>query len=82
MKVKELDLRHVPASCTSHPIIRLSSLLPSIASEGFDEIRIIFREEDIPENVMKFFLSKYNYFVEEVKRISEGVILMIARKRG
>jgi hypothetical protein len=82
MKVKELDLRYIPASCTSHPIIKLSSLLPSIASEGFDEIRIIFREEDIPENAMKFFLSKYNYFVEEVKRISEGIILMIARKRG
>jgi len=82
MKVKELDLRYISAGCTSHPIIKISNLLPSVASEGFDEIKIIFREEDIPENALKLFLSKYNYFVEKVEKISEGIILMIARKRG
>lgn len=82
MKVKELDLRHAPAGCASHPIIVLSNMMPSIASEGVDEIRIVFREEDIPEDALKLFLSKYNYFVENVEKTSEGILRAVARKRG
>jgi hypothetical protein len=82
VKVKELDLRSVRISCSSHPIIVLSNVIPSIASEGVDEIRIVFREEDIPEGALKLFLSKYSYFVEEVEKVGEGVLLAVARKRG
>jgi hypothetical protein len=57
-------------------------MIPSIASEGVDEIRIVFREEDIPEGALKLFLSKYSYFVEEVEKVGEGVLLAVARKRG
>jgi hypothetical protein len=57
-------------------------MMPSIASEGVDEIRIVFREEDIPEDALKLFLSKYNYFVENVEKTSEGILRAVARKRG
>jgi hypothetical protein len=81
VKVKELDLRHASAGCASHPIIMLSSMMSSIASEGVDEIRIVFREEDIPKDALKLFLSKYNYFVENFEKISEGTLRVVARKR-
>ncbi len=81
MKSKEIDLRYVSVSCTSHPVIKLGNALAGLASEDIDEIRILFRSDDIPEEAMKLFLSKYGYVVEDIKNIDDRSSLLIARKR-
>lgn len=81
MKRKEIDLRYVSVNCTSHPVIKLGHALAGLASEDVDEIRILFRSDDIPEGAMKLFLSKYGYVVEDLRKIDDGSSLLIAKKR-
>ncbi len=80
MRSKEIDLRYTSASCTSHPIVRLSNIIPSLASEGVDEVKIILREDDIPREAMRFFLLKYNYYIERFEELEKGILQVIARR--
>jgi len=80
VKSKEIDLRYTPITCTSHPIIRLSNVVSSLAFEGVDEIRIILREDDIPREALKLFLSKYNYTIDKVEELDGDVLLVIAKR--
>ncbi len=81
VKVEEVDLRFTPEGCTSHPIIKLSQIVPSLALRGVGIVRVHFREDDIPLAAMKLFLSKYGYSVEEVVRLDDNTLTAIARRR-
>jgi hypothetical protein len=77
---REVDLRSVQASCTSHPVIKLQSILDSLVEEGVKEVKIYFRAEDIPEGVMMFLLSRKGYTVKESRRLDDGSLVFIAER--
>jgi hypothetical protein len=78
---REVDLRNIPVSCTSHPVIKLRSIIDSLIKEGVNEVKIFFRVEDIPEGIMKLILSKNGYIVEESKKLDDGSLMFIAKRR-
>jgi len=80
LSIEEIDLRYVPASCTSHPVIRLKSLLRSLSERKVATIRIIFRESDIPMGIMEFLLKSHGYIVIEGSRLEDGSIQVSARR--
>jgi len=80
MKEKEIDVRNVPTSCTSHPVMVLANALSYLAKEDIDVVKIYFNVSDIPENVVKFFLSKHRYSIEEIKVLDNNSRLIIAKK--
>jgi hypothetical protein len=77
---REVDLRSVQVSCTSHPVIKLRSILDSLVEEGVKEVKIYFRAEDIPEGVMMFLLSSKGYTVKESRRLDDGSLVFIAER--
>ena len=79
MRIKELDLRNISSSCTSHPVIRLMGTLESLAGENVDRIKILFREEDIPRGIMEFILKKRGYLLEEEGKLEDGSLFFVAR---
>jgi hypothetical protein len=80
VRSEEVDLRYTSVGCTSHPIVRLSNIIPSLASEGVDEVKIIFKEDDIPREALKYFLLKYNYSIESFEELDRGFLRVIARR--
>ncbi|MEM1772043.1 MAG: hypothetical protein QXV81_08825 [Ignisphaera sp.] len=80
MKVEEMDLRNIPSTCTSHPVVVLSNKLSEISRRNVDEIRIYINLDDIPINAMEFFLSRYNYCIKELKNIDGKSVFIIARR--
>jgi len=81
MQVEEIDLRNVPASCTSHPVIKLRGLIQSAAERRVEKIKLFFREEDIPRGIMEFILRSYGYVVEEEQKLEDGSIVFTAGRR-
>ncbi len=81
MHVEEIDLRNVPASCTSNPVIRLKGLMQSVAERGVEKIKLFFKEEDISKGIMESILRNYGYVVEEEQRLEDGSIAFTARKK-
>jgi len=77
---EEVDLRSIPVSCTSHPIIKLKDTLRILVEKGVKEVRVFFRSEDIPENLVRVILSRHSYSVEELRRLNNGSILLIAKR--
>jgi len=82
MLVEEVDLRSVPAGCTSHPAIRLKEILRTVAERRIEEIRLFFKEDDIPKGIMELFLKNHGYIVKEVRVLNDGSLLVIARRRA
>jgi len=80
MQIKELDLRNTPSSCTSHPVIRLMSILESLAGKDVDKIKVFFNEEDIPRGIMEFILKKRGYLVEEEGKLENGSLFFVVRR--
>jgi hypothetical protein len=78
---REVDLRNTSVSCTSHPVIKLRSIIDSLIKEGVNEVKIFFRVEDIPEGIMKLILTKNGYIVEESKKLDDGSLMFIAKRR-
>lgn len=76
-----MDLRNTSVSCTSHPVIKLRSIIDSLIKEGVNEVKIFFRVEDIPEGIMKLILTKNGYIVEESKKLDDGSLMFIAKRR-
>jgi len=81
VEVEEVDLRFTPEGCTSHPVIKLSQIVPSLALRGVKVAVVHFKEDDIPLSAMKMFLSKYGYSVEEVVRLDDNSLTVIAKRR-
>jgi hypothetical protein len=81
MHVEEIDLRNVPASCTSHPVVRLRGLMQSVVERGVEKIKLLFKEEDIPTGIMEFILGNYGYVVEEKQRLEDGLVVFTARRK-
>jgi len=77
---EEVDLRYTPISCTSHPVVRLRNVIGSLVERGVREVRVFFKAEDIPEDIMKLFLSKHGYLVKESRRLDDGSLMFIARR--
>lgn len=79
---REVDLRSVSVSCTSHPVIKLRSTVDSLVEEGVEEVKIYFRAEDIPEEIMRLILSRKGYTVKESRRLDDGSLVFIARREA
>ena len=77
---REVDLRSVPVSCTSHPVIKLRGIIDSLVEEGVEEVKIYFRAEDIPEEIMRLILSRKGYTVKESRRLDDGSLVFIAKR--
>ncbi|MEM0153769.1 MAG: hypothetical protein QXP12_06580 [Ignisphaera sp.] len=54
--------------------------LSEISRRNVDEIRIYINLDDIPINAIKFFLSRYNYYIKELKNIDGKSVFIIARR--
>ena len=79
---EEIDLRFTPEGCTAHPVVKLGELVPSLARKGVEAVRVYFKENEVPLEAMKLFLSKYGYAVEEVTRLSDGSLMVFAKRRS
>jgi hypothetical protein len=77
---REVDLRSVTISCTSHPVIKLRGVIDSLVEEGVKEVKIYFRVEDIPEDIMKLLLSRKGFTVKESRRLDDGSLVYIAER--
>ncbi|MEL9940501.1 MAG: hypothetical protein QW632_02080 [Ignisphaera sp.] len=80
--MREIDLRYVPASCTSHPVIVLANTLKDLEREGVEKFKLIFNVDDIPVNAIKFFLSKHGYCVEEERPLDNKSMSVLASRCG
>lgn len=79
--MKEIDLRYVQTSCISHPVIVLANTLTKLAEEGVKEFKIYFSTDDIPENAMRFFLSKHSYCIEELSPLDDSKSRVVIARR-
>ena len=80
MYSEDIDLRDIPVSCASHPIIKLKDTIKILVEKGVKEIRVFFRVGDVPENLVKFILSKHGYSIEELRKLNNGSLLIIAKR--
>lgn len=71
-----IDLRNVPESCSSHPVVKLSQTLNSL-SNSVMRIEVLFKPSDIPDNIVELFLSKHGFKVIEKKALQDGSIVAI-----
>ena len=78
--MREIDLRYVQTSCTSHPVIVLANTLTKLSKEGVSEFKIYFNADDFPENALRFFLSRYSYCIEEQSPLDSKSRVAIVRK--
>ncbi len=72
-----IDLRERKPGCTGHPVIRLNNELRK--AKKHDLIRIIVREDDIPEKAITLTLKRFGYRAKEIKT-KNGEIDIIAEK--
>lgn len=82
MSEVEIDLRIVPTSCTSHPVVVLVNLISNLAKENVNKIKIYFNTDDIPINALKSFLSKYNFYIRELQSLDSKTYIALASKYG
>lgn len=66
-----VDVRFVPETCSSHPAIALSQRLNSLGGD-VDSIEVLYRPQDIPDQVVFLFLTKHGFRVIEVSVLNDG----------
>jgi len=56
-------------------------MVRSLIGEDVEVIRILFRVEDMPENIVRLLLSRYGYVVEESRKLDNGSLMLVARRQ-
>lgn len=75
----KIDLRNIPESCSSHPVVKLSQALNSL-EVGVAKIEIVFKPSDIPMSIVELFLSRHGFKVVEKKTLQDGSVLAVGVK--
>jgi len=53
-----------------------------LLKKGVKEVKVFFKVEDIPENIMKLILSTFSYSVEESRKLDDGSFVFIAKRKA
>lgn len=75
----KIDLRNVPESCSSHPVVKLSQLLNSLGGD-VERVEVMFKPSDIPENIIELFLIKHGFKVVEWRALQDGSSVAVGVK--
>lgn len=78
--LKEIDLRYTPTTCTSHPVATLINTLKNLEKEGANKFKLIFNVDDIPRNIVKFFLAEHGYCIEEESPLDNKSVSILVSK--
>lgn len=73
-----MDLRLKSTSCTSHPVVKLSSELSAVKNQGVKVLKLYFNPDDIPIEVAKLYLKKHGFEVESFRKLDDGSVELLA----
>jgi len=75
----KIDIRNIPESCSSHPVIKLSQALNSLDG-GVHRIEVMYKPSDIPDNIVELFLSKHGFKITDKRVLDDGSVIVIGVK--